>query len=80
MHQMMSQQQLVVETTPGHSQKIITASETVNLIEKNLKAQTKSATGNTMTQTFTSLGFLLDMPVKLSNGIADQKQQSNLHT
>ena len=80
MHQMMTQQQQVVETTSGHSQKIITASETVNLIEKNLKAQTKCATGNTMMQTFTSLGSLLDMPVKLSNGIADQKQQSNLHT
>ena len=28
----------------------------------------------------TSLGYLLGMPVKLSNGIADRKQQSNLHT
>ena len=28
----------------------------------------------------TSLGFLLGMTAKLSNGIADKKQQSNLHT
>ena len=46
MHQMMSQQQLL-ETTPGHSQKLFTASETVNLREK-LKAHTKGTTGNTM--------------------------------
>ena len=38
MHQMMSQQQQqVVETTPGHTQKLLTASETVNLTEKNVK-------------------------------------------
>ena len=35
MHQMMSQQQQVVETTPGHCQKLFTVSETVNLTEKN---------------------------------------------
>ena len=34
MHQMMSQQQQVVETTPGHSQKLMKTSETVNLTEK----------------------------------------------
>ena len=28
----------------------------------------------------TSMDSLLGMPVKLSNGIADKKQQSNLHT
>ena len=33
-----------------------------------------------MMQKFTSLGFLLGVPVKLSNGMAEQKQQSNLHT
>ena len=33
-HQMMSKQQHVVETTPEHSQKLFTASETVNLAEK----------------------------------------------
>ena len=37
MHQMMSQQEQVVETTPGHSQKLFTAYETVNLKEKNVK-------------------------------------------
>ena len=31
---MMSQQQQVLETTPAHSQKLFTASETVNLTEK----------------------------------------------
>ena len=46
MYQMMSQQQLL-ETTPGHSQKLFTASETVNLREK-LKAHTKGTTDNTM--------------------------------
>ena len=33
-----------------------------------------------MMQRFTSLGSLLGMPVKLSHGIADEKQHSNLHT
>ena len=31
---MMSQQQQVVETAPGHTQKFFTASDTVNLAEK----------------------------------------------
>ena len=34
---MMSQQQQVVETTPEHSQTLFTASETVNLTQKNVK-------------------------------------------
>ena len=34
MHQMMSQQQQVVQTTPGQSQKLSKTSETVNLAEK----------------------------------------------
>ena len=34
MHQMMSQQQQVVETTPGQSQKLLMTAETVNLTEK----------------------------------------------
>ena len=42
MHQMMSQQQQVVETTPGHSKKLCTASETVNLTEKNRKLSPKA--------------------------------------
>ena len=42
MHQMMPQQQQVVETTPGHSQKHFTASETVNLTEKIVKLTPKT--------------------------------------
>ena len=33
MHQLMSQGNQVVETTPGHTQRLFTASETVNLTE-----------------------------------------------
>ena len=36
---MMLQQQQVVETTPGHSQKLVTATVTFNLTEKKPKAQ-----------------------------------------
>ena len=46
MHQMMSQGNQVVETTPGHSQELFTASETFNLRE-NSEAH---ITGNTMMQ------------------------------
>ena len=35
MHQMMSQQQQVVQTTPGQSQKLSKTSETVNLTVKS---------------------------------------------
>ena len=43
---MMSQQQQVVETTPGHSQKFLTASETVNQTEniERLSTRSKDAT------------------------------------
>ena len=34
---MMSQQQQVVETTPGQCQKLLMTSETVNLTEKSIK-------------------------------------------
>ena len=37
----------VVETTPGHSQKLFTTSGTANLREQ-VKAHTKGTTGNTM--------------------------------
>ena len=47
MHQMMSQQQQVVETTPGHSQKLFKTPETVNLTEKN-ESSHQGTTGNTM--------------------------------
>ena len=40
-YQMMSQQQQVVESTPGHSQKLFTASETVNLTKKIVKLTPK---------------------------------------
>ena len=42
MHQMMSQQQQVVETTPGQSQKLFKTSETVNLTEKIQRLSTRS--------------------------------------
>ena len=61
-HQMMSQQQQLVETTPGHSQKLFTASKTVNLTEKKLKAHTKGTTGNIKWKSHI-LGSLLGMPV-----------------
>ena len=48
MHQLMSQENQVEETTPGHSQKHFWTPETVNLAEKNVKAHAKGATGNTM--------------------------------
>ena len=41
MHQLMSHGNQVVETTPGHSQKLFTASETVNLTEKSGKLTPK---------------------------------------
>ena len=44
---MMSQQQQVVETTPGHSQKLLKPPETVNLTEK-VETHTKGITGNTI--------------------------------
>ena len=43
MHQMMSQQQQVVETNPGHSEKLFKASETVNLTEKYWKPKAQQA-------------------------------------
>ena len=49
MYQLMSQENQVGETTPGHSQKLFPASETVNLTEKKVKAHMKGTTGNTMT-------------------------------
>ena len=71
-HQLMSQGNQVVETNPGHSQKHFTVSETVNLTEQNVKGHTKGTTGNTNDGNITSLGSLLGVPVKLSNGMADK--------
>ena len=42
MHQMMSQQQQVVQTTPGQFQKLLKTSETVNLTEKIQRISTRS--------------------------------------
>ena len=44
------------------------------------KAHTKRHNRQHNDGKITSLGSLLVMPVKLSNGIAERKQQSNLHT
>ena len=41
-HQMMSQGNQVVETTPGQSQKLLKTSETINLTEKNQMLSTRS--------------------------------------
>ena len=70
-HQFMSQQQQVVETIPGHSQKLLTAPETVNLTEKSGSSHQRHNRQHN-DRKVTSLGSLLDMPVKLSNGIADK--------
>ena len=75
-HKMTSQMPQIMShccaKTPGHSQKLFTASETVNLTDIMLKTHIKGTTGDTMMQKFTSLGSLLGVPVKLSNGIAGQ--------
>ena len=72
--QMMSQQHQVVETTPGHSQKLFTASETLNLTEKvESSHQRHNRQHNT-------LGSLLGVPLKLSNGIAGiNNNQTYIH-
>ena len=41
-HQMMSQQQQVEETTPRQSQKLLKTSETVNVTEKIQRLSTRS--------------------------------------
>ena len=61
---MMSQQQQVVETTPGHSQKCLKTSETVNLTEKTLDSQQgHKMQHNDVKDSF--LGSLLVLPVEL---------------
>ena len=64
MHQMMSQQQQVVETTPVHFQKVFTASETVNLTEK-IESSLQMHNSQHNDAKVTSLGSLLGVPVKL---------------
>ena len=78
-HPMMSQQQQVVETTPGHSHKLFADSDTANLTEK-IESSHQGHNRQHNDGNFTFLGSLLDVPVKHLNGIAEQKQQSNLHT
>ena len=69
MHQMMSQQRQVVETTPGQSQKLFKTPETVNLSEKN-EGSHQGYNRQHNDGKVTSLGSLLGLPVELSNGIA----------
>ena len=71
MHQLMSQGNQVLETTPGHSQKLFTASETVNLTEKSGSSHQRHNRQHDDGKV-TCLGSLLGMPVKLSKGIADK--------
>ena len=69
MHQMMSQQEQVVETTPGQSQKLFKTSETVNLTEKIQRLSTRSQDA-TMMEKDSFLGSLLVLPVEVWKGIA----------
>ena len=64
MHQMMSQVNQVVVTTPGQSQRLLMTSETVNLT-KNLKALNKVTRCNTIMEKDSFLGSLLVLPVEL---------------
>ena len=68
MHQLMSQGNQVVETTPGHSQKLF---KTVNLREKNGSSHQRHNRQHNDGKVI-SLGSLLGMPVKSSNGFADK--------
>ena len=68
------------ESSGGNNSRAISEAfkspETVNLTEK-IESSHQRHNRQHNDGEFTSLGFLLGMPVKLSNGI---KQQSNLHT
>ena len=75
-HQMMSQQQQVVETTPGQSQKLFKTSETVNLTEKNPKWHNKvTKSPNVATRLFS--WFLVSFACGVVEWICWMKQQSN---
>ena len=64
MHQIMLQQQQVVETTPWQTQKLLKTSGTVNLIEKiNGSQQGHKMQHNDGNNSF--LGSLLVLPVEL---------------
>ena len=77
MHQMMSQQQQVVETTPGHSQNLFTASETVNHTEKNVNLTPRAQQVTQCTSLDSLLGRYASEVAKWN---CCKKQQSNLHT
>ena len=69
----------MVETTQGDSQKLFTASETVNLPEKTRNSHQRHSMQHNDGKV-TSLGSLLGMPAKVSNGIADKNNnQSYIH-
>ena len=76
MHQMMSQQPQVVETTPGHSPKLFKTPEAVNLTEKNESSHQRHSRQHNDGKV-TSLGSLLGLPVELSNGITVQTKHKN---
>ena len=76
MHQMMSQWQQVVETTPGQSQKLFKTPETVNLTEKIQGTQQGHKMSHNVGTRLLS-GFL----VSFASGVVEwncwKKQQSN---
>ena len=67
----MSQGNQVVETTPGHSQKLFKAPETFNLTEKNERSHPRQNRQHNDGK-LTSFGSLLGLQVELSHGIAVQ--------
>ena len=71
MHQLMSQGNQVVEATPGHSQKLFIASETATSTQKSGSSRQRHNRQHNDGKV-TSLGSLLGLPMKLSNGIADK--------
>ena len=79
MHQLMSQGNLVVETTPGHSQKLFKTPETVDLRENNISSH-QAHNRQHKDGKVTSLGSLLGFPVEVSNGIAVQTKPNHNQT
>ena len=66
MHQLMSQENQVEETAPGHSEKLFKTPETVNLTENNESSHQRHNRQHNDGKV-TSLGSLLGLPVELSN-------------
>ena len=69
MHQMMSQVNQVVETTPGQSQKLLKTSKNVNLTEK-IKGSQQGHKMQHNDGKDSLLGSLLVLPVELWESIA----------